>query len=86
MVEQTSLQAFTDICDTGVLGEMQLKVFNTIKKAGIPLSHYQIAQIMGVYPNNITGRVKELESVGLVRCVGYTYNDTGKRAKSWVAV
>ena len=80
-MEQTSLQAYFDIQDS--LGCMQLRVLNFLRSSPVPLSHYHIAVGLGVFPNCVTGRIKELELAGFVVHDGFCYNPSGKKAKAW---
>lgn len=65
------------------LTPMQRRVLNELKKVALA-SNRDIAQILGKYPNSITGRMKELREKGRVVQAGTKEDpDTGRTVTTW---
>jgi DeoR/GlpR family transcriptional regulator of sugar metabolism len=67
------------------LSERQTAVFNMIKEFG-PITTEQIALLMNVYPNYITGRIKELrDDLQLIEYAGFALSEkSGSKASLWI--
>lgn len=69
-VRETSVQTYHEIEDEGLLGEMQLKVFNALKELG-EASDREIAHYLSAEdPNSVRPRRKELSDLDLIMEAG----------------
>lgn len=82
MMRKTSAEAFAKI--QGVLGGIQLEVYNIIYEHG-PITAREIASKMPLYQiDSIRNRPAELEEMGLIEVVGERVcNITGFNAQTW---
>ena len=87
--EQIRNLAYADILEN--LTNRQAAVYQMIIEFG-PISTEKIAELMDVYPNFITGRIKELrDDLQLIEIAGVTITEKGNskaalyKAKKWNA-
>lgn len=85
-MQQTSLEAFTNLLQSGKIGERQILVYNTIKK--FPCStDKEISKILGLPINSITPRRNELVKIGLVsEWDKRACKITKRKSITWVAI
>ena len=86
MTQQTSIESYIELKNSGTLGERQLAVYNSIKKQG-DASNLDIAYDLQLPINRITPRTNELVKKGKV-CISRkaTSGRTGKRVIFWKVV
>ena len=78
----TSIEAFCHILEH--LCESRMKVFKAIKKIQ-PCYNLQIAKHLNIPINCVTGRVKELRDLGMVRFYKKVIcEETGEKADCWI--
>jgi len=63
-MQQTSLNAYKEIIASGITGDRQREVYNTLRTKH--LSNLEISHNLSLPINCITGRVNELVEMGLV--------------------
>lgn len=81
MIQQTSMEAYESIQRD--LGERQQLILDTIVD-NPGMSNHDIAHILGLEINQITGRVFELRTMGLVKSSGWKIDeDSGCRVNTW---
>lgn len=80
-MQETSLYAYFDIKNNGVLGRMQEDVFRIIlNNSKIPLTNKEISKMLGIEINSITPRVGELRNMTIMwEGRYYRVIDAGKR-------
>lgn len=66
---QTSIDAFHDKLEDGSLTDDQEEVLKLVANHG-PTTLKDVAEIMGRYPNQVSGRFTELRDQGLIKVVG----------------
>ena len=81
-MRQTSLQAYTNITNSGVAGQQELLVLQTIKQYG-PITDLETAHHSALPINCVTGRRNALTKKGLVIEAGTKKNHTGHTATQW---
>jgi DNA-binding MarR family transcriptional regulator len=64
MMQQTSLQAWAEIKSS--INQRQTQVFQALVACG-PMTNAEIAQVLGLPINCVTGRTRELVKRGLVK-------------------
>lgn len=77
--EQVRNKSFGEILDH--LGNRQREVYNIIKNYG-PLCSEDVAEILEVFPHQVTPRILELRKAGIVEFAGETTSNTSKRTVS----
>ena len=79
MVRQTSLHAYNQIRDNGLLSKRRWEVYDVLFHNG-PLTHLELAEryVPGTQPRNVQPRVSELENLKVVVCVGHKVDDRTK--------
>jgi transcription initiation factor IIE alpha subunit len=77
--EQNRDEAFLSVLEN--LGSRQRAVYDIIKDNGV-ISNERIADILSVFPHQISPRVKELRELNLVEYAGDTINERSKRKAS----
>ena len=81
MIQQTSMEAYESIKHE--LGERQQLVLDTIVD-NPGMSNHDIAHILGLEINQVTGRVFELRTMGLVKSCGLKLDeDSGRNVIIW---
>lgn len=73
MIQQTSIESFVKLRDTGDLGDRQLQMLRLIEEHG-PVTNRELAMWARVPINSVTPRVLELRNMGFVRCAGKVYD------------
>ncbi len=84
-MRETSVEAYINVVESGVLGRSQEKVYRILYEHG-PMSGADLAAYGGVTPSGSTlfKRVSELERLGIVRCMGIRSNGkTGRAEMLW---
>jgi DNA-binding MarR family transcriptional regulator len=81
-VAQTSILAYETIKSR--LGRRQQQVYETIQKLE-PCHNLQIAEYLGLPINQITGRVNELDKMGMISSHIKAKNGGGIKVKYWVS-
>jgi len=81
LIQQTSIEAYKSIQHS--LGERQQLILDTIiETPGV--SNHDLTLILGLEINQITGRVFELRTMGLVKSSGWKIDeDSGCRVNTW---
>lgn len=83
-VQETSVEAYHQHWDSGVLGEQQHRVFIVLKYAEQPMTNREIAKCLGIEPSTVSARRNELIEAGIVEAAGKRRcRVTGKRALQW---
>lgn len=83
MVQETSIKTYHDIEEEGLLGEMQIKVYTTIK-SNPNNTDKENATMIGMPINCYTGRRNELVDLGLVESKGKRHcSISGRYALVW---
>lgn len=80
MKADTSLQAYLDN-KVSLEGDKET-VYNLLKENG-PMTQEQVAQQMGKYPNQVSGRFTELEDENLIEVVSITVNSRGNQVQEY---
>lgn len=80
MIAETSRQAFEKIQDK--LGDKQQAVYEALGELGVATNE-QIADHLGWPIQSVTGRVTELNKLGLVGVEGIGRSKAGNSAKRW---
>ena len=83
-MQQTSLEAYYDLIDTGRMGEMQTRVYDALKRLG-PSTNREIAYVLGTIPSSISPRIHELRYKfhAVRRSQKRVCKITGKKAIAW---
>jgi predicted transcriptional regulator len=82
-IRDTSLQAYRQICDEGILNERQLQVYEALAQAG-PLTASEIARHIKAPRDSVSPRLPELARKGTIAVVSSRDCDvTGRHAITW---
>ena len=85
MTQTTSREAYESLFP--VLGDRQREVLHLLQYSPVALCGWDIANKMGVPPNYVSPRIKELVDQGLVReSHKAVYRPTGRKAIYWQAI
>jgi len=84
-MQQTSISAFEDLKEDEVLGTMQLKVLNCIRKHKI-VTNKEISKFTNMSINSVTPRTNELVKAGIVTQIGIKKQQNGRKAMCWGVV
>ena len=82
-VAQTSLWAYRDIKEK--LGKRHKLVYDALCKIE-PAHNSQIAEYLGLPINQITGRVNELQHLGMIQIEKIDKNERGRKVKFWSTI
>jgi len=83
MIQQTSLDAFQELKDKGLLGKRQSQILEVLEMIG-PATNMEIAESTGWSINRVTPRIYELRKEGFVVPVERRpCNITGNEAHTW---
>lgn len=69
-VRDTSLEAYRDIRESGVMGARQLQVYDHLAKAPAPITDKELSVQSGIPINVVTPRRGELNKMKLIKDVG----------------
>ena len=85
MIQQTSLDSFLVLQDSGRLGANQVIVMDVFRLHDpMPLSNADVARILGWGINRVTPRVLELRKAGkLVHVMNKSDLNSGRRVMTW---
>jgi len=84
MIQQTSLEAYSALQDSGELDGDELRVLRLIEQNG-PITSREMEPLMGKPVHCFSGRITELQERGLVRSAGRVKID-GSSMNNWVRV
>ena len=84
MIQQTSLEAYNALQDSGELDGDELRVLLLIKQHG-PITSREMEPLMGKPVHCFSGRITRLQQRGLVRSAGRVRID-GSSMNAWTAV
>ena len=84
MIQQTSLEAFNGLRDSGELDGDELRVLRLIEQHG-PITSREMEPLMGKPVHCFSGRITRLQQRGLVRSAGRVRID-GSSMNAWAAV
>ncbi len=84
MIQQTSLEAFRGLRDSGDLDGDELRVLRLIEQHG-PITSREMEPLMGKPVHCFSGRITRLQQRGLVRSAGRVRID-GSSMNAWTAV
>ena len=84
MIQQTSLEAYSAIQDSGELDGDELRVLRLIEQHG-PITSRDLEPLMGKPVHCFSGRITRLQERGLVRSAGRVRID-GSSMNAWTAV
>jgi len=85
-VKDTSLMAYIEQVESGRLGKMQEKIYEVIKE-NPESSNKEIADILGIAINCVTGRTNELvNKFKIVEDAGTKLNDKNRKVHMWRCV
>ena len=84
MIQQTSLEAFHAMQDSGELDGDELRVLRLIEQHG-PITSREMEPLMGKPVHCFSGRITRLQQRGLVRSAGRVRID-GSSMNAWTAV
>ena len=83
-LQQTSIDAYFDIIESGRMGEMQSKVYDALNELG-PSTNRELAKVLGTIPSSISPRIHELRYKFQVvrKSQKRVCKITGKKAIAW---
>ena len=84
MIQQTSLEAFHTLQDSGELDGDELRVLRLIEQHG-PITSRELEPLMGKPVHCFSGRITRLQQRGLVRSAGRV-KVNGSSMNAWTAV
>ena len=84
MIQQTSLEAFHALQDSGELDGDELRVLRLIEQHG-PITSREMEPLMGKPVHCFSGRITRLQQRGLVRSAGRVRIE-GSSMNAWAAV
>ena len=84
MIQQTSLEAYSALQDSGELDGDELRVLRLIEQNG-PITSREMEPLMGKPVHCFSGRITRLQQRGLVRSAGRVRID-GSSMNAWVRV
>ena len=84
MIQQTSLEAYSVLQNTGELDGDELRVLRLIEQHG-PITSRALEPLMGKPVHCFSGRITRLQQRGLVRSAGRVRID-GSSMNAWTAV
>jgi len=84
MIQQTSLEAYAELNDSGRLNEDQWKVLLYIERYG-PITSRDLELKLGKPVHCFSGRITELKAKGLIRSAGRVKIE-GSSMNAWTAV
>ena len=84
MIQQTSLEAFHVLKDSGEIDGDELRVLRLIEQHG-PFTRREMEPLMGKPVHCVSGRITRLHERGLVRSAGRVRID-GSSMNAWTAV
>lgn len=84
MIQQTSLEAYSALQDSGELDGDELRVLRLIEQNG-PITSREMEPLMGKPVHCFSGRITRLQQRGLVRSAGRVRID-GSSMNAWTAV
>ena len=84
MIQQTSLEAFNALRDSGEIDGDELRVLHLIEQRG-PITSREMEPLMGKPVHCFSGRITRLQQRGLVRSAGRVRID-GSSMNAWAAV
>ena len=84
MIQQTSLEAYSALQDSGEIDGDELRVLLLIKQHG-PITSREMEPLMGKPVHCFSGRITRLQERGLVRSAGRVRFD-GSSMNAWTAV
>jgi len=84
MIQQTSLEAFNAMRDSGDLDGDELRVLRLIEQHG-PITSREMEPLMGKPVHCFSGRITRLQERGLVRSAGRV-KIAGSSMNAWVRV
>ena len=84
MIQQTSLEAFNALRDSGEIDGDELRVLRLIEQHG-PITGRALEPLMGKPVHCFSGRITRLQQRGLVRSAGRVRID-GSSMNAWTAV
>jgi len=84
MLQQTSIDAYNHMVETGKINTRQKQILDILKDSHCPLTNADISFQTHLPINCVTPRVKELRTNGYVVQAGKTIDPvTGRRANTW---
>lgn len=84
MLQQTSIEAYEGLVESGKINKRQEQVLNVLSEHPFPITNQEISVLSGLPINCVTPRVKELREKGYV-VEAYKKVDpaSGRRAIAW---